>query len=69
MTFTGCSQVTDPRGETLIAASETEQELRVVEIDPKQARDKKVNPYNSLFEDRRPDLYAQAIENEKLQGD
>lgn len=69
LTFTGCSQVTDPLGETLIAAPETEQELKVVEIDPEQARDKKVNPYNSLFEDRRPDLYAQAIENENLQGD
>ncbi len=55
--FTGKSQVVTPRGERILAFSEKEEHLRVVEIDPTQARDKWVTPRNHLFEERRPDVY------------
>ncbi|MFZ5861821.1 MAG: nitrilase-related carbon-nitrogen hydrolase [Nitrospirota bacterium] len=58
LTFIGTSQVTSPQGEALVRASTDQEEVRVVTIDPKDARRKTLNRYNHLFADRRPDLYA-----------
>jgi len=57
LTFIGQSQVVDPDGNILIRASETEEEVHIVDIDLKKARDKYLNPKNEIFKDRRPDLY------------
>jgi len=58
MTFTGGSQVTGVKGNVLIQATANEEKLQVVEIDPEQARDKSITPYNSIIDSRRPDIYS-----------
>jgi predicted amidohydrolase len=54
--FIGKSQVVSPQAEILVKA-ETEECVRVVEIEPGQALNKDVTPFNNVFADRRPDLY------------
>jgi predicted amidohydrolase len=49
--------VVDPEGNILVRASETEEEVHIVDIDLKKARDKNLNSQNEIFKDRRPDLY------------
>ncbi len=58
LTFIGQSQVVDPDGNILVRASETEEEVHIVDIDLEKARDKNLNPKNEIFKDRRPDLYC-----------
>jgi len=55
--FTGVSQVVDSRGKILIKAEAAEDELAAVEVDPADALEKDLNPYNSLLADRRPEFY------------
>jgi predicted amidohydrolase len=55
--FIGKSEIVSPLGEILVRASEDEDALMVTEIDPKAARDKKLNPFNDMFSDRRPEMY------------
>ena len=57
LTFIGQSQVVDPDGKILVRASETEEEVHIVDIDLEKARDKYLNAKNEIFKDRRPDLY------------
>lgn len=57
LTFTGNSQIVDPRGNILARADESEQGVQTVEIDPSLARDKMFTPRNHLFEDRRTEFY------------
>jgi predicted amidohydrolase len=57
--FTGKSQITDPDGAILFRAAEADEEVRVVEIEPERARDKRINAYNDLFCDRRTDHYRE----------
>jgi predicted amidohydrolase len=54
--FVGKSQIVSARGEILIRV-EDEECVKVVDVDPILALDKKVNEYNDLFADRREDLY------------
>jgi len=56
--FTGCSQVTSVKGDVLVDAGSDEAIVKVVEINPLDARDKKLNAYNSVLGSRRPELYA-----------
>ena len=56
--FTGRSQIVSPRGERLATADATEECVRVAEIDPTLARDKRVTARNDIFADRRTDLYV-----------
>jgi len=55
--FIGKSEVVSPDGEVLARAPENRDALMVMEIDPKAARDKKLNPFNDMFRDRRPEMY------------
>jgi len=57
LTFMGQSQVVAPDGEVLYRASIDQEEVRILDIDITQARDKCITPHNHLFEDRREDLY------------
>ena len=59
LTFIGKSQVVSPTGEILVRAGDEEEELLLTDIQPEQARNKTLNPYNDLLKDRRPDLYAE----------
>jgi predicted amidohydrolase len=57
LTFTGMSQVVAPDGTVLCRAGPDTEELRIVDIEPAQARNKVVGN-NDLFRDRRPRLYG-----------
>lgn len=61
LTFIGRSRICSPRAEVLAEAPEAAEALVSAEIDPREARDKQLNPYNERFEDRRPDLYAEPV--------
>lgn len=55
--FIGQSLIVTPEGKILVKASENQEVLLSAEIDHRLARDKALNPFNNLFEDRRPTLY------------
>jgi len=57
LTYIGNSEVVDPRGGILHRAPRDQEELCIVEIDPAEARDKALTPYNDLLRDRRESLY------------
>lgn len=55
--FTGRSQIVGPRGELLHRAPARRSHLRILEIDPRRARDKRITPRNDILADRRPRFY------------
>lgn len=55
--FTGGSQITSCNGKVLSSASQDSPGLDFVDIDPGQADNKLINPYNDLLMDRRSDFY------------
>jgi len=57
LSFIGKSQIVDPKGKILYRASGKEEVVQVVEIAPKEARNKQLNPYNHLLKDRRESFY------------
>ena len=57
LTYIGNSQIVTPRGRILHRAPSDQEELTVLEIDPREARNKSLNPYNDLLRDRRKHLY------------
>ena len=57
LTFIGKSEIVSPKGKILIRAPEDREVLMIKEIDPESARDKSLNPFNSVFKDRRPEKY------------
>jgi predicted amidohydrolase len=57
VSFTGNSQITDPKGNVLAKADEHQEGVWTTEIDPALARDKKLTPRNHLFDDRRMEIY------------
>lgn len=57
LTFIGNSEVVAPRGTILHRAPRDQEELRIVEINPADARNKAITPYNDLLRDRRESLY------------
>jgi predicted amidohydrolase len=58
LTFTGASQVVDPRGQRLLQAPPDATWVDVCEIDPMLADDKRVGKRNDLLGDRRPEMYG-----------
>ena len=54
--FFGRSQIVNPLGEVLYRASEENEEELVADIQPEEARNKKINSLNDLIKDRRIDL-------------
>jgi len=55
--FIGKSQITSPMGEILYRASGDKEELTVIEIAIEKARDKNLNSFNGLFNDRKKEFY------------
>lgn len=55
--FTGKSQIVAPDGILLNHAASRKNELFIVEIDPVEAKNKSITPFNDLLSDRRPDCY------------
>lgn len=58
LTFTGASQILDPRGNTLASAPADAEALGFAEVDLSQADNKQITPYNHLLNSRRTDLYG-----------
>ncbi|MFC2077299.1 nitrilase-related carbon-nitrogen hydrolase [Candidatus Bipolaricaulota bacterium] len=55
--YTGQSQIISPKGEVLVRLSADHPETGVVEIDPSEARSKRLTSRNDKLGDRRPSLY------------
>lgn len=64
LTFIGMSEVCDPEGSILQRADRASDEVGVVEFDPHDARDRRLNEYNDVLADRRPETYASSPEAE-----
>lgn len=59
--FTGRSQITSPGMEVLASGSVGGEEAKIVDIDPKRARDKRITIRNDAFLDRRAELYGRLL--------
>jgi predicted amidohydrolase len=59
--FTGCSQITDPRGELLVRSGSSAEEARAVTCDLALARDKSLTRRTHLFRSRRPSFYRRVV--------
>jgi 5-aminopentanamidase len=58
LSYIGTSEIVSPTGKILKRARRNQVELGVVDIDPTEARDKKINSYNDLLAGRRPAHYS-----------
>ncbi len=59
LSFTGQSQIVDPKGKLLHRANAAQDDLHVIEID--EAKDKSFTEKNNLFKDRRPGFYGEMV--------
>jgi predicted amidohydrolase len=57
LNYIGQSQIVSPGGEVLVKASENEEELLTIDIEPQEARNKSLNSFNDILKDRRPEYY------------
>jgi predicted amidohydrolase len=57
--YTGRSQITGPAANIMCRAGADTEETGLVEMDVSLARSKRLNPYNDLFENRRPPFYSE----------
>jgi len=62
LTFTGLSIIADPRGDILIQASQTGEEVGFEDVDLGLARDKMITERNDILADRRPEEYSLLVE-------
>ena len=58
LTYIGQSQITSPRGDILERLPVEKAEIVSRELHLANADDKNLNPFNHLFNDRRPDIYS-----------
>ncbi|MFC2170715.1 nitrilase-related carbon-nitrogen hydrolase [Calditrichota bacterium] len=61
LTFTGSSQVLDPKGNTLVQAPTDSDHLGIVEVDLSMADNKFLTEHNHIFEGRRTQLYGDLV--------
>src|SRR3990167_3160032 len=59
--FIGQSEIVAPNGKILYRASGNREEIGIIEIDPKVARDKNITSLNNIFVDRRKKFYKPLI--------
>ncbi len=57
LTFIGMSEVVSPKGKILTRAGSEEEQCTVVDITIEEARNKNINQYNNIWNDRRKDFY------------
>lgn len=60
--FNGMSQIIDPYGKIIFRAPADVEVIKIVDINPKQALNKKITKYNDVIRDRQPKLYQKLIE-------
>ncbi|MGP0592371.1 nitrilase-related carbon-nitrogen hydrolase [Nitrospira sp. T9] len=56
--FIGMSEIVAPNGQILCRSSLKDEEVGLYAMDMAEARDKRINPYNDLLKDRRPEWYV-----------
>jgi 5-aminopentanamidase len=56
--YIGRSQAVGPKGEILFRMGDAEEGVAIAEFDPAAGRSKRVNEFNDLFADRRPEMYG-----------
>lgn len=61
LTCIGRSEVVDPKGRILRRAPSDKDSLEIVEINPHEARNKKISPRNHLFRDRRTQFFGNLV--------
>ncbi len=66
LTFSGKSQITDPKGRVLARAPKVGRKLQVVDLDLSLAKKKKLTPRNHLFGDRRAKYYREITKPTRL---
>ncbi len=57
LTFTGESVVLSPKGEYLVRAGKNTEEINIFNLETELARNKALNPFNNVFEDRQKKYY------------
>lgn len=57
VSFTGGSVILNPKGDYLAEGSGENEECRIVEINPQDALNKLINPFNDVISDRREEFY------------
>jgi predicted amidohydrolase len=57
LSFTGMSEIVNTTGNILHRGSEENDEVVILDIDPKEALDKTVTPMNDAFSDRKEEFY------------
>ena len=55
--YIGKSRIIAPNGEVLVSGSSDQFEVKIVDVDINEARDKNINSRNNLFADRKTNLY------------
>jgi predicted amidohydrolase len=55
--FTGESEIVDPYGKVILKTGKDEEGIFSIDINPEEARNKKVTELNDVFEDRKPEFY------------
>ena len=59
--YTGKSQITAPDTRILYRADAQNDEIGIVEIDVRTARNKRLNEHNNIFTDRKPEYYQDLV--------
>lgn len=65
VSFTGKSQIVGPNGDVLASAGERSESLKIVEVNPNEAKNKSVTANNDLFQDRKTSLYRPILSKAK----
>jgi predicted amidohydrolase len=55
--FTGESEIVDPWGKVILKTGKDEEGIFSIDINPEDARNKKVTDLNDIFKDRKPEFY------------
>lgn len=58
LTYIGKSEIVSPRGEILVRLSDDKEDIAVIDVDLSAANNKRINRYNDLLSDRRPEFYV-----------
>jgi predicted amidohydrolase len=66
MSFIGKSSIIGPDGTVLRHSGTDDEAVEVITIDPEKARNKRMNQYNDLFADRRPEMYVTLTQTMKM---
>ncbi len=62
MTFTGRSQIVSPEMEVLVRSGKTKEEVKIVEVDPRNSDSKMITARNDVWHDRRIELYQPLVD-------